>query len=177
MAGRIIAGAVILLPGVILFLLGIIFVIASNEGNSRLRTGFILMGVSLPLIIPGLMLFLRGLSMSPSSIKKKILSIAAKNNGLVREEILWGPFANTEAAEEEITEMKRSGLVRTETKSGVNFYIFPGYQFKLKLKKCPYCGSDFSMKSNLETCPSCGGDLKFEDFSSSDQDDKFSMDM
>ncbi len=177
MALKIILGSILLLPGVMLALLGLIFVTASDETNSRLRTGLIMLAVSVPLIIPGIILFLKGLSMSPSSIRKKILLIAARNNGLVREELFQGTSDSTEALDEELNSLVKSGIARRETRNGIMFYIFHGYQFKLKLKKCPYCGSDFSMKSGLETCPSCGGDLKFADMSSPDHDDKFSMDI
>jgi hypothetical protein len=40
------------------------------------------------------------------------------------------------------------------------FYAFPGLEETKVVRRCAYCGNEFSVKTPLHKCPNCGGDLE-----------------
>ncbi len=173
----IIAGSAFTLAGSASAFLGTMFIIASSGDTTRLTAGAILALTGAALIFAGVRLFRKGLEASPSTIRKRILRAAAKNNGEASIEAIIGEAGDNDLVRAQLNIFTRSGIASKEKKEGRTFYIFPDYQFKLLFKKCPYCGNDYPVKHGVEQCPSCGGDLKMTGGRTSSGDDKFSMDL
>lgn len=174
---QIISGAFFTLTGAGGFFLGLMFLVVSSGSGSRLLTGITLLTIGAGLLISGIFLFRKGMSERPGSVHDRILRAAAKHNGIITAEILSAETGGGDAVDFELAAMIRKGQVAADDKEGNKIYTFPELQFKLKFKKCPYCGSDYPVKENIERCPSCGGDLKIVSESSGRGEDKFSMDV
>lgn len=174
---QIIAGALLSIPGAGGIFLGAMFLIASAGISSRLYAGVFLLTAGAALLAAGIVLLRRGFRSRPGSARASILRAAAKQNGVITAEILYAETGRSEAVEFELASMLRSGEASVKTDRDEKIYSFPALQFKLKFKKCPYCGSDYPVRENIENCPSCGGDLKIVSEKSPQGDDKFSMDI
>jgi len=174
---QIISGAFFILTGAVGVFLGLMFLMVSSGSGSRLITGITLLTIGAGLLASGIFLFRKGMRERPGSVHDRILRAAAKHNGIITEEVLSAETGGGDTVEFELAAMIRKGRIIAGDKNGRKIYTFPELQFKLKFKKCPYCGSDYPVKENIERCPSCGGDLKIVSESSSGGDDKFSMDV
>ncbi len=174
---QIIAGAFLLIAGAGGAFLGLMFLIVSSGSGSRLITGLMLSAIGAGLLVSGFLLFRKGMRERPGSVHDRILKAAAKHNGVITAEVLAAETGGGDAVEFAIAAMVRKGRATAGDKDGGKIYTFPELQFKLKFKKCPYCGNDYPVKENIERCPSCGGDLKIVSESSGGGDDRFSMDI
>jgi len=174
---RIIAGSFLILSGGGGIFLGTMFLIASSGIASRLTAGSIILALGALLFAAGIYFFRKGIKERPGSVHESILRAAAKHNGTITGELLDAETGGGDAVNFELAAMIRSGKAKVENIDGGKTYIFPGLQFRLKFKKCPYCGSDYPVKEDIERCPSCGGDLKIVTEGSSGGEDKFSMDI
>lgn len=174
---QIIAGAFFIIAGSGGAFLGMMFLIVSSGSGSRLISGIMLSAVGVALLASGIFLFRKGMRERPGSVHDSILKAAAKHNGVITSEVLAAETGGGDAVDFAIAAMIRKGRVAAGEKDGMKIYTFPELQFKLKFKKCPYCGSDYPVNENIERCPSCGGDLKIVSESSDGGSDRFSMDI
>ncbi len=174
---QIIAGALFLIAGSGGAFLGLMFLIVSSGSGSRLITGIMLSAIGAALLASGIFLFRKGMRERPGSVHDRILGAAAKHNGVIAAEVLAAETGGGDSVEFALAAMVRKGRAIAVDREGRKIYTFPELQFKLKFKKCPYCGSDYPVKENIERCPSCGGDLKIVSESSDGGGDKFSMDI
>ncbi len=164
------------LSGVIITLLGVIFLIASKGIASRLITGITLSLSGITVIYLGTKYIRKYLSISPEGIKKRLIKLAKMNHGEVSEDMITGEFGEFDAAEEIIKELVLSGAVTKTERDKRVYYIFPDLKMKIILKQCPYCGNDYPVREDIEKCPSCGGDLKMNKSILFGKDERYSMD-
>jgi len=172
----IITGSLLIIAGLGGIFLGAMFLIASSGSTSRLMTGIVFLAGGLVLSVSGFILFRKGFSSRPGSVRARILKTAAKHNGTIAREILMAETGGGDDVEYELAAMIRTGSVREKNSGGRKIFVFPELQFTLKFKKCPYCGADYPVREKIEKCPSCGGDLKIVSERAAGGDDLFSMD-
>jgi rRNA maturation protein Nop10 len=110
-------------------------------------------------------------------VKKRILRAAAKSNGELSEDAMIAEAGGREAFVFAASSLVSERKALKQKRGSADIYIFPEFQFQLKFKTCPYCGSDYPVRGTVENCPSCGGDLKVKSGNDSSGDDKFSMDI
>lgn len=176
MTSKIFYGAFLLITGILHFSIGLLFVIASSESNTRFLTGIILLGAGIMILLAGYRIFKKAMITRPGAIEAAILKAAAKKNGRISEKAMLAETGIKDLTLFELNKMVSELRASRETSAKGTFYIFPEFQFDLKFKACPYCGNDYPVKADLEKCPSCGGDLKITGTSVSG-DDRFSMDL
>jgi len=144
------------------FIVGLLFLIASQGSSSRLFTGFILLLISVVLIVLGIKFILKAIKNSPTFIKSKILKLAKINNGSFTDEILLESLGNSFIVESTMKELLENKVSEEKVVNERKQYVFEDFQQKILEKKCPYCGNDFDINKMTETCPGCGGDLKLK---------------
>jgi len=176
MTAKIIYGAILLLAGIIHLFMGIIFLIASSDNNTRLIIGIILFAAGALIFIAGYRLFKKGMVLRPGAIEAVILKAAAKKNGRVSQDALIAETGIKDLTLFELKKLVSKKRAFPEFSAEGAFYLFPEFQFELKFKACPYCGNDYPVRKDIEQCPSCGGDLKITGTSAAG-DDRFSMDL
>ena len=47
-----------------------------------------------------------------------------------------------------------------EEREGRTFYLFPGLRERKVVRRCAYCGNEYSVREPLHKCPNCGGTLE-----------------
>ncbi len=173
---RIIGGAVLFILGLALLLLGIMFIIASDNEKRRVITGIILSPFGLLLLVFGIRFFREGLSLSPQRIREKILKLAAQNHGELPENVIMGEIGKSDILDFQLISMINSGIAKKTFRDGQTFFLFSQFNMKLIVKQCPYCGNDYPVRDDIETCSSCGGDLRVSIERKVDEDNSYSMD-
>jgi hypothetical protein len=58
--------------------------------------------------------------------------------------------------------LERQAQCHREYRGEKEVYVFPGLKPSLIKRKCPYCGTEFSVRTPVHRCPHCGGDLRLE---------------
>jgi len=161
MAFKIITGSAMIITGLVSELMGLLFVILSSSSNSRLIAAGIFFTAGLPLLIFGFRMFRGGMVLKPELIKAAILKAAKSHNGKISKEEITAATGWDETVAYEIADMIKKRIAKVEETGGKNFYIFPEYQIKYKINKCPFCEKEYQVRDDVQKCPSCGGDLKF----------------
>jgi hypothetical protein len=124
MIPRIIIGVAVIIGGLYLIFLGIVFIITSGEEGGRFDRGVTLILAGLTAGGVGIFFFREGIPTSPETIKRKIIKLAAKNNGEVPEEVIKGEIGNNETVDSQLESMINSGIAQKTVKDGRIFYSF-----------------------------------------------------
>ena len=66
----------------------------------------------------------------------------------------------TDAAQRALGVLEGRGECRRERGPEKDLYVFPGLMEVKVVRRCAYCGSEFSVKKPLHKCPNCGGELE-----------------
>ena len=176
MSLKIIFGSLLSIVGLFSSLLGLMFIMATGDIESRIVVGKILLIIGIIFIIIGVVFFRKGIHFSPEGIKKRIFKLAKMNNGELPEEVLTADLGDSDDVKFQIQAIVSSGVASSQLVDNRTVYMFKDFQMKLVMKECPYCGNDYPVKGDIEKCPSCGGDLKMNRENVTGKEEKFSMD-
>ena len=176
MAFKIITGSAMIITGLVSELMGLLFIIASAGMNSRIVAAGIFFASGLPLLIFGFKMFRSGMVLRPELIRNAILKAAADHNGEISKDVITGVTGWNDIVLYEINDLIKKRIAKTEERDGKPLYIFPEFQIKYVINKCPFCANDYPVRDDVQKCPSCGGDLKFLQIKSSSAGNNFSMD-
>jgi len=147
----------VMLVGVLLALLGLVFVIAPGRG----LTGFIMLVAGVVLIGFAGSRLRTMKALSPEGVEQHITQVAADSNGDVTVGSVAGQTGLDDgAARDGLQRLLHKGMVQVELREGVEHYLFPGLKQEKMTKRCPYCGNEYPLSQAGRTCPSCGGNLE-----------------
>jgi rRNA maturation endonuclease Nob1 len=59
-----------------------------------------------------------------------------------------------------LADMEAKGLCHRELRDGRAVYVFPGLKESKVVRRCSYCGSEYSVREPLHKCTNCGGPLE-----------------
>jgi rubrerythrin len=65
-----------------------------------------------------------------------------------------------EAARAALARLEADGFCRPERREGRTVYVFPGLKESKVVRRCTYCGNEYSVREPLHKCPNCGGTLE-----------------
>lgn len=65
-----------------------------------------------------------------------------------------------ERARASLAHLEGQGLCRQEQRGDRTVYAFPGLKESKVVRRCAYCGSEYSVREPLHKCPNCGGELE-----------------
>jgi len=150
--------AALAVAGVLLLLLGLLFLVGSAGEMRRLAVA----GVSLALGALATGYGIRGWreadASSPEAIRAEILAVARREDGEVaHEEIAAALGRRAPAAAPVLDALILEGACRRTPRAGTFFYVFPELQPRLSVLRCTYCDAEYNLASKVEKCPSCGG--------------------
>jgi hypothetical protein len=148
---------VMMLLGVLLGLLGLVFLIAPERG----LTGFIMLVLGAVLIGFAASRLRAMKALSPEGVEQHITQVAADSNGDVTVGSVAGQTGLEDGAVRDgLQRLLQKGMVQVELRDGTEHYIFPGLKQEKMTKRCPYCGNEYPVSQAGRTCPSCGGNLE-----------------
>ena len=65
-----------------------------------------------------------------------------------------------DAARAALARLEANGLCHQERREGKAVYVFPGLKDSKVVRRCVYCGNEYSVREPLHKCPNCGGQLE-----------------
>jgi DNA-directed RNA polymerase subunit RPC12/RpoP len=146
---------------VVLLAAGLLFLCAATREPSRLLLAgaLIIVGGGLAAWSGTTLRRLRDLD--PENLSDRITGLARAGDAEVTlSQAVAELGVPDEAAVAAFNLLERRGQAYRERRGEREFYVFAGLQSSKVVRKCPYCGGEFSVKTPVYRCPHCGGDLR-----------------
>ncbi len=146
----------------ILLALGLIFLCAATREPGRLPLSLILLVMGGGLAAWSALTWRREHQLEPERLADSIINMVRASGGseTTLAEVVAELNVPTEAAQRALGVLLGRGECRRERRAGKDLYVFPGLMERKVVRRCPYCGSEFSVKTPLHQCPNCGGQLE-----------------
>jgi hypothetical protein len=153
--------ALLVVVGLGLGALGLLFLIGSAGRWQRLVVALI--GLSLGAACVGL--GLRGIRalrrLDPAAMRAEILAEARRRSGSVSETDLTALLGERWASGRDVLAgLASEGVCRRHVEAAGVFYVFPGLQPRLAVRRCEYCSAELPLAEDVTTCPKCGGTIR-----------------
>jgi hypothetical protein len=147
---------------VILLAIGLLFLCAATREPGRLPLALSLLVIGGGLATWGALAWRREQRLEPERLGDSIIDLVRASGGaeVTLAQIVAELNVPTEAAQRALGMLERRGECRRERRADKDLYIFPGLVEVKVVRRCAYCGSEFSVKTPLYQCPNCGGQLE-----------------
>jgi hypothetical protein len=141
--------------------LGLLFLIGSAGRAHRLAIAAISLAAGAVCLGFGLR-GLRALSrLDPGAVRAEILAEARRRSGSVSESDLAASLGARWGVGRDVLAMLASeDVCRRHVEASGTFYLFPGLQPRLAVRRCEYCSAELPLEGAVATCPKCGGAVK-----------------
>jgi len=153
---------VALVIGGLILAVGLVFLCAATREPGRLPLSLILLVIGAGLAGWSALTWRREQRLEPERLADSIIDLArARGTAEVTlAEVVAELNVPTEAAQRALGVLQGRGECRREQRADKDLYVFPGLMERKVVRRCPYCGSEFSVKTPLHQCPNCGGQLE-----------------
>lgn len=149
------------LVGVLFLMGGLIFMCASVQNTARLPLAVVLLLIGGGLAGWAGLRWRRARQLDPDVLDDRITTLAASHDGeLTLAQVISALGVPDEAARATLARLEADGLCRPERREGRTLYVFAGLQESKVVRRCGYCGTDYSVREPLHKCPNCGGQLE-----------------
>jgi hypothetical protein len=152
----------ILLIAMVFNAVGLVFLCAGTRQPGRYfpAAAFLIAGVGLA-IWSGMSLR-RQRALDPENLSDRITELARRGGQyeVTLSEVVAELQVPDEVAQAALDLLVSKGQCRREPREGRVVYIFPGLKESKVVRRCVYCGSEFSVKDPLHVCPNCGGEVE-----------------
>jgi len=149
------------LVGVLFLMGGLIFLCASVETAARLPVAVVLLLLGGGLAGWAGLRWRRARQLDPDVLDDRITTLAADHDGeLTLAQVISELGVPDEAARAALARLEAGGLCRPERREGRTLYVFAGLQESKVVRRCDYCGTEYSVRQPLSKCPNCGGQLE-----------------
>lgn len=153
----------LLLAGGVLFLAGgLVFLCAASQGiASRFLVALVLLTLGAGLSAWAGLRWRRVRDLAPDVVESRIVALAdAHDAELTLSQILSDLHIPEGVARSALSRLEAQGLVRPERREDRLVFTFPGLRESKVVRRCAYCGSEYSVRQPLHKCPNCGGNLE-----------------
>ncbi len=153
--------AVALIGGVVLLAAGLIFLCAAIQNAARLPVSLALLVAGAGLATWAGLRLQRSRQLSPDVLDDSIVGLAGQHDAEVTlAQVIDELRVPDRAARTALARLEANGLAYQESREGRMVYIFPGLQESKVVRRCVYCGNEYSVREPLHKCPNCGGQLE-----------------
>ena len=154
---------VVLAIGAALLAGGLLFLCAATREPSRLLLAIVLTGAGAGLAIWSGLSLRRLRELDPENLSDRITAMAKAGSGeITLAQVVADLGVPDEAAVAAFNLLERKGEAHRDRVGERDVYVFPGLQPQKVMRRCPYCGAEFSVKHAVYRCPHCGGDLRLQ---------------
>jgi hypothetical protein len=140
---------------------GLIFMCAVVDNPRRLPISLALLLVGVALAAGAGRRWRRARQLSPDVLDDRIVELAAGYDAEVTlAQVVSSLGVPDDAARTALAHLEAKGLAHQEHREGKTIYLFPGLKDSQVVRRCAYCGSEYSVREPLHKCPNCGGQLE-----------------
>lgn len=149
------------LLGAVMMAGGLIFLCAAVDNPGRLPISLALLVIGAGLAGWAGFRWRQARALSPGVLDDRIVALADRQDAEVTlAEVVSSLAVPDEAARAALARLEANGLCHQERREGRTFYVFPGLKESQVVRRCAYCGSEYSVREPLHKCPNCGGTLE-----------------
>ncbi len=151
-----------LVVAVVLLVVGLIFLCAATREAGRLPLSLILLIIGGGLAAWSALTWRREQQLEPEHLADSIIDLVRGRGAaeVTLAEVVAELNVPTQAAQRALGVLQGRGECRRERRADKDLYVFPGLMERKMVRRCAYCGSEFSVKTPLHQCPNCGGQLE-----------------
>jgi uncharacterized membrane protein len=162
--GRRTLAMVIFVISALLLALGLLFLCAATRQPSRLFLAVALLVVGGGLAVWSGLTLRRLRELDPENLSDRITELARSGGSaeVTLSQVVAELGVPDEAALAALSLLEQRAQCYRERREERDVYLFPGLRPSLIRRRCPYCGSEFSVKTPVYRCPNCGGDLRLD---------------
>jgi hypothetical protein len=139
----------------------LIFLCAAVQNTARLPIALALLVLGGGLAAWAGVRWRRARQLSPDVLDDRITTLAAEHDAeITLAQVVSGLDVPDDAARVALARLEANGFCHPERREGREIYVFPGLQESKVVRRCTYCGNEFSVREPLHKCPNCGGGLE-----------------
>jgi membrane protein implicated in regulation of membrane protease activity len=147
--------------GVLFLAGGLIFLCAAVQNPARWPVALVLLLIGGGLAAWAGVRWRRTRELMPEVLDDRITSLADRYDAEVTlAQVVSDLTVPDEAARVALARLEASGLCHQEQREGRVVYLFPGLKESKVVRRCAYCGNEYSVREPLHKCPNCGGQLE-----------------
>jgi Zn finger protein HypA/HybF involved in hydrogenase expression len=155
------SGALLTAAGVILILLGLLFLVGAGGQARRVVIGVVGLGLGGVAAGFGLRLVKQAAAASPEQVRAEILELARRRSGeIALTDVRAALGRRTDVAREVLEALVAEGACTRHARSGSEYFVFRDLQPRLMERYCEYCEAELPLNQELAKCPNCGGTLE-----------------
>jgi DNA-directed RNA polymerase subunit RPC12/RpoP len=147
--------------GALLLAGGLIFLCAAVQNPARWPVALALLVIGGGLAAWAGLRFRRTRQLSPDVLDDRITTLADRYDAeITLAQVVSELDVPDEAARAALARLEAEGLCHQEQREGKTVYAFPGLKESKVVRRCVYCGNEYSVREPLHKCPNCGGKLE-----------------
>jgi hypothetical protein len=140
---------------------GLIFLCAAVQNPARWPVALALLVIGGVLAGWAGLRFRRARQLSPDVLDDRITTLADRYDAeITLAQVVSGLQVPDGAARAALARLEAQGLCHQERREGKAVYVFPGLKESKVVRRCTYCGNEYSVREPLHKCPNCGGTLE-----------------
>ena len=140
---------------------GLIFLCAATQNVARLPIALALLLIGGGLAGWAGIRWRRARSLDPEVLDDRITTLADRYDAEITvAQVVSELGVPDEAARAALARLEANGFCRPERREGRMVYVFPGLEESKVVRRCTYCGNEYSVREPLHKCPNCGGTLE-----------------
>ena len=149
------------LIGIVCLAGGLIFLCAAVDRPSRIPVAVALLLLGGGLAAWAGLRWRRARALSPDVLDDRITTLAASSDAEVTlAQVVSALSVPDSAARAALARLEANGLCREEQRETKRVFVFPGLREGKVVRRCSYCGSEYSVREPLHKCSNCGGSLE-----------------
>jgi membrane protein implicated in regulation of membrane protease activity len=149
------------LLGVLFLAGGLIFLCAAVQNPARWPVAGVLLLIGGGLAAWAGTRWRRARELAPDVLDDRITGLADRYDAEVTlAQVVSELKVPDDAARAALARLEANGLCHQERREGKAVYVFPGLKDSKVVRRCVYCGNEYSVREPLHKCPNCGGQLE-----------------
>jgi len=149
------------LTGIVFLAGGLIFLCAAVENAVRLPISLALLLIGSGLAAWAGLRWRRARELAPDVLDDRITELAAAHDAeLSLAQVISALEVPDDAARAALARLEANGLCHRDQREIGSVYVFPGLKESKVVRRCSYCGNEYSVREPLHKCPNCGGSLE-----------------
>jgi hypothetical protein len=144
-----------------LLVLGVVFLIAAMTNPGRFLVALVFLAFGGLLLIAGALSLRRAAEISPEALATGIVDLARRLDGEATVAQVQSEFRIPQSmALDALEKLRGRGEAQRERRGEHWAYIFKSVMPAKAIKRCPYCGTEYSIKSPVRDCDNCGATVE-----------------
>jgi hypothetical protein len=147
--------------GVLFLTGGLIFLCAAVQNPARLPISVALLVLGGGLAAWAGLRWRRARQLTPDVLDGRIADLAAAHDAeITLAQVMSSLDVPGDVACAALARLEATSLCHQETREERTVYVFPGLKESQVVRRCTYCGNEYSVREPLHKCPNCGGSVE-----------------